>query len=194
MDREMYFLDSNTWIWYLMAEQFGDEILKKDWQKYYVEFVRGTVLLNSYKDKKTLKGVKHQPKIVMTSLLLSEVLNAYLRLLMKEHIDNLPTEKEKKDYTFKKFRDTLTYKEQHRAIIDVFQGMSPFLHFIDDEFNALKPLELLINLSDKYDFNDFYYYNLLKNKHITVVTDDGDFDFEDIEIVTYRYDLIKLNK
>ncbi len=68
------------------------------------------------------------------------------------------------------------------------------LHFLDDEFNALEPLKLLANLTDKYDFNDFYYYNLLKNKNITVVTDDGDFKFKDIEIVTYRYELINLNK
>lgn len=199
MDREMYFLDSNVWIWYLMAEQFGDDILKKDkknWEKqrHYVDFVRSIVTLNTYTDKKTIKALTHQPKIVITSLLLSELINVYLRLLMKDHIDDLPTDKERNEYTFKKFRDTLYYQEQHRYIISVFQEMSPFLHFIDDEFNTLKPLELLANLTDKHDFNDFYYYNLLKNKNITVVTDDGDFKFEDIEIVTYRYGLINLNK
>lgn len=194
MDREMYFLDSNAWVWYLMAEQFGDDILKKDWQKYYVEFVRGIVTLNSYIDKKAIKGLKHQPKIVLTSLLISELTNVYLSLLMKDHIDSLETAKERNEYKFKKFRDTLYYQEQHRYIISVFQEMSPFLYFLDDEFNALNPLELLANLTSKYDFNDFYYYSLLKNKNITVVTDDGDFKFEDIEIVTYRYDLINLNK
>ena len=199
MDREIYFLDSNVWIWYLMAEQFGDDILKKDkekWkkQKYYVEFVRSIVTLNAYTDKKAIKTLTHQPKIVLTSLLISELINRYLRLSMEDHIDSLETAKERNEYTFKKFRDTLYYQEQHRYIISVFQEMSHLLHFIDDEFNALKPLELLANLTDKYDFNDFYYYNLLKNKNITIVTDDGDFKFEDMEIVTYRYDLINLNK
>jgi hypothetical protein len=189
MDREMYFLDSNAWILYLMAEQYGDEILKNDWNLHYVEFVRAIVHINSFK-----KGFVFKPKIVVTSLLLSELINTYLRLLLKEHIENLQTEEEKRSYTFKKFRDTLTYKEQHRNLVTSFQEMSDFLYFIDDEFNALNPLELLNNLTDKYDFNDFYYFNLLKNKNITVVTDDSDFKFEGIEIVTYRSTLLKLMK
>ena len=191
MDREMYFLDTNVWIWYLTAEQFGDSILKNDREKSYVEFVRSIVLLNSYTNKKTINALTYQPKIVMTSLLISELINAYLRLGMKAYINDLP-EDQGNSYNFKKFRKTLDYQDSHRHIIDEIQQMSSFIEFIDDEFISLKPLELLANLTDKYDFNDFYYSKLLKEKKITVVTDDGDFDFHDIEIVTCNDSLIKL--
>lgn len=194
MDREMYFLDSNVWIWFLTAQQFGNESLKEEWHRFYADFTISIILLNSFTDKKTLKHIK-QPKIIITSLLFSELTNAYMRGIMNAYMDEMEyKDDEKKRYSFKKFRKTLEYKDQHRNLIATFQQMSNFLLFIDDEFNSLKPLELFENLTDKQDFNDFYYYHLLKGKNITIVTDDGDFDFEDIEIITNRPSLLALMK
>ena len=139
MDRDMYFLDSNAWIWYINAQQFGDENLK-DRQKHYADFISNIILLNLDTSLRTPKQIK-RPKIVITSLLLSELTNAYMRGAMNAYLEEYSyTEEEKKRYNFKKFRKTLEFKDQYRNLLSIFQSMHSFLHFIDDEFLPQEPV------------------------------------------------------
>ena len=93
--REFYFLDANVWI--AVLESLANSTIGA-YERPYIDFVEAVVVLHSYDDPKLLKKIKNQPKFVMTSLLLSEIINTYLReVAMKNYFgkDNY------KKYNFK---------------------------------------------------------------------------------------------
>ncbi len=42
------------------------------------------------------------------------------------------------------------------------------------------------------DFNDFYYARFCRNNGYSIITDDGDFKFEGVEILTINQELLRL--
>ena len=62
----------------------------------------------------------------------------------------------------------------------------------DDDFCNLNPKEFCKQIGSQADFNDHYYHELFVGKDIPIVTDDGDFIFQDIEIITNNKNLIKI--
>ena len=52
--------------------------------------------------------------------------------------------------------------------------------------------EMLQRIPRIADFNDFYYSRLYRNNGYTIVTDDGDFKFEGVQILTANTQLLAL--
>jgi hypothetical protein len=175
----MYFLDANVWIY---ALQYIITPSSNHWEQVYVDFFED--LIND-----TI-----QPKILMPSVLFSEIVNTYIRQVALEDFKNtsgILNPNFKRD-----FRPTPEYLNAYHSILDDLNSYKSCIQFIDDS-NILSPLpHFLSRAFTNIDFNDKYYYHLLKelskNTAITIVTNDGDFHIEDIPILTVNRDLLAL--
>ena len=191
--RPYYFFDTNAWLAYLV----GSDDLKGNRGEHYADFIEGLIILNNITDPKIIKRYRHQPKIVMSSLLLSEIHNAYSRQISyRQYLDK--NKLSDKDSPYKNFRNTDNYLKDIKLLKAKLDAAKDCIVLIDDYFNSIEPFELIENLPITSDFNDFYYYCWIKliesDYKISVVTDDGDFQYEDIEIITYNHDLRQLSK
>lgn len=75
-DYPIYFFDANVWISGLL---YYGSLSAQPHEKPYQDFVEAVVNLNSISEPKALKRIKNQPKIIIINLLLSEIINAYMR-------------------------------------------------------------------------------------------------------------------
>ena len=173
-----YFLDANVWIASLKNNKYNNADLK---EKQYIDFFDAIIQLNVLSQSLPKKKI-NPPKIVMTSMLLSEIINTYLRkIAMKLFFNDNKYHEFKKEYRDEIYSD---YNKQLKHITTDILAFKDFLHFIDDDFSTIGFDNLLCSLDKKNDFNDLYYYKLLKNKNIAIVTEDKDFCYEDIPIIT----------
>ena len=192
--RPYYFFDTNAWLPYLV----GLDNLQGQRGEFYANLLEDVIYINGITDPQKLKRYKFQPKIIVSSLLLSEIYNAYLRMIAYEGYLK-ESGLERKDLGQKAYRGTEHF-QNHRALMyaNIEVAQNAFL-FVDDNFNALNPLKLLESIPKSSDFNDFYYYSFLKKIEtkdfkVSIITDDGDFAFEDIEIITINHTLRQLSK
>jgi hypothetical protein len=185
---EYYFFDANIWIAAIKQNHCGTIDIRI---KPYIEFFDAVVSLNNITDPKIVKRLKFQPKIIMTSMLLSEIINAYLRKvsMVLFYNNNMTGIDFKRDYREMVHSD---YEKQLKNIVSDIQAFNSMLHFVDDDFKSMDASSIFPFLNRKVDFNDFYYFKLMKSLNIPIVTDDKDFNFEDILILTENTKLLKL--
>jgi hypothetical protein len=173
-----YFLDANVWIASLKNNKYNNADLK---EKYYIDFFDAIIQLNVLSQTLPKKKI-NAPKIVMTSMLLSEIINTYLRkIAMKLFFNDNKYHEFKKEYRDEIYSD---YDKQLKHITTDILAFKDYLHFVDDDFLNIGFDNILCSLDKKNDFNDLYYYKLFKNKNIAIVTEDKDFCYEDIPIIT----------
>ena len=188
-DYKLFFCDANVWIAALKYFGSGPQ---KNYEAPYVDFFQAIIELNVNikNEPKLAKKIKNKPKIVLTSVVLSETINAYMRgIAMKAYFNGDTT-----GYSFKNdYRDNPNsdYKTQFDNLVSDISAFKDYTVLIDDDFSNIKPFELLKNMPSNTDFNDFYYYKLLKDKKIPIITHDTDFLFEDIPIITNNHKLLK---
>jgi predicted nucleic acid-binding protein len=184
-DFPFYFIDTNIWIAYI----------KRDTQKNkfepYFDFIDGIVNINN-SDVSTRKRIKNIPKIILSSVLLSEIINAYLRRVAMRafYNDKLDGKDFKKDY-----RDFLhsDYPKQVSFITSEIMAFESVLHLQNDGFDSDFDISTLVNLG-KNDFNDFYYSAICSREKIPILTEDFDFtNFKDnISIFTKSAKILQL--
>ncbi len=178
LQKKKYFLDANIWI-KILKPPFN--ISAKD-QKYitFVESFKGHIL---------------NPKIVIPSLLLSEIINRYLRDVSFPIFCN-KTGIKREPANFKQFyRTTPQYLSDYVSLCEDIKAYQNYFELIPDELTTtIKQKHILTNLPANIDFNDHYYYLLAKNNKFTIVTDDGDYFVEDVDIITQNNDLVSRAK
>ncbi len=179
-----YFFDSNVWIAFLKYNHKNNADRRFT---PYIDFFEGVVQLNEITDPRLQKKVKNMPKIVMTSMLLSEIINTYLRVVAMPSFLNKPDGNLKRDYRNNIHSD---YDKQLKILLDDIKSYSLIYEYVNDDFIELNPMELLIDLNRKVDFNDLYYMKLMEKHRFVVVTDDGDFDSHDITVLTENQNLL----
>lgn len=168
-----YFFDANVWLAYLEADEGN---ISTDYAL-YIKFIDKIVEGN-------LLEKENEPKIsiVMTSLLLSEIMNRYMRdTAMRKHFG--------KDYRQKNFkndyRPTEHYKTQLSHLLNNFKRFEICFYLLPDNLAELSFFENLPTFEyQEKDFNDFYFYQLAKKYDFPIVTHDGDFLDQDIVIIT----------
>ena len=197
-----YFIDSNVWIALLESLGFSSEPRFEP----YLTFFEGIVSLNIETDPKLLKKIRNKPNIIVTSLLLSEIFNGFMRqVAMKvyysiEATKNGPLTQEEIEKYIRKFefkrdyRKTNDYSEKLGKLKSNFKAYKNYIDFRDDNFTELGPISLVDSISDDADFNDFYYYYSLAPENIPIITDDHDFIFQDIPIITANKRLLDIMK
>lgn len=179
-----YFVDAQVWIYALQ----GDTLLKW-WQEVYVNFFYDIIE----------SELEPRPKIIMPTLLFSEILNTWLtKIALPEYLRNNPLEQGEK-FVFKKhYRNTPHYQENFEKICDDILSLKSSLLFVSDSL-IVSDHPAYINTSiDPFDFNDFVYYTLCremqKSSPLSIVTHDGDFQVCDIPIITNHRDLLALKR
>jgi len=167
-----YFLDANVWIYYLKPRS----TLKRE-EQLYVRFVDGIIRLSDEHPDK--------PKFVWCSILLSEIINTLLRIDMKS--------RGMSDFK-NQYRPSNFYRNSLSALVSDLQGFEPYIKLVEDGFTTMDVFNgLLMNFSPSVDFNDLYYVQLVRSMQGTaIVTNDGDFQFEDVPIVTLNTALLSL--
>jgi predicted nucleic acid-binding protein len=174
-----YFLDANVWIFTL-----GAILAPTDRETVYIEFV-DDLLSGDF-------------QIWTHSLVFSEVFNALLRNSFSDFkrqlllIESNPNERKKiENYLLKKhFRGTPEYNSTLGRIKSDIQSYVPKLSFLDKSYD-LDFGYITKNYPTNSDFNDYLYYEMSLDHSLTIVTDDGDFNFSDVEIYTENQWLLK---
>jgi len=173
-----YLLDSNIWITYLSNPQ-----LPKPKEKVYMSFFED--LINS------------QVSIFTNSLIISEIINAMLRIAFKAYKENLQldpsntlTSQQIQKLEFKSdYRATTDYEVNLKNLKSDLLAYLPFVESLDGKY--MPDLDdLVAKFPDNSDFNDFFYYKMALDQGLTIVTDDGDFYYKRVEILTENGKLV----
>lgn len=177
-----YFLDANVWIYAMQ-----DESLLNSYEILYFNFFYNLI------DSQLLP----QPKIILPTLLFSEIVNTYLtRVAIKDYkaeqgISQSTPLDFKKDY-----RSTNHYRDSYKKICDDIMAFRSSIVFLNDSSVVKNPPSYLNWNVKEFDFNDFFYYHICKEyqkqNNITIITNDGDFRISDIPIITVHKDILDL--
>ena len=198
-DYPFYFFDCNVWIAQLQGS--SEPRLQK-----YINFFEAVINLHSIKDVNLAKKIKNRPRIIVNTLLMSEIFNAYMRQVAMKAYYTLEFTKDgpKSAYEIKNYVNQHDYKKHYRLTGDFkdklaklksdFIAYVDFIDFQDDGLNALDPVSLISSIGEDSDFNDYFYYYSFIEKGIPIVTDDNDFLFQDIIIITANEKLLKVLK
>ncbi len=173
-----YFFDSNFWFPYFLRVNNP-----KANEKPYFDFF-----------EKVLKFPDSpKPKIIVTSALISEVVNRSLRsvAMLKfarsngDDPKNLP-----KGYYKTVYRQSKEFCDDYEYYISNFRGFLGNIVFAKDGSDQYKPSEILSTSNLKLDFNDNLFYMVAKTHGYSIVTHDGDFWVRGVEIITSNQRLI----
>jgi predicted nucleic acid-binding protein len=167
-----YFLDANVWIFAL-----GNPSSNSKGQE-YIDF------LDSLLEKEF--------KIYSHTILISEVFNALMRINFKDfvHTEELRIGKSQKLDFKRDFRQTEEYFQAFSRFQSDIEAYIPFLQMLDKEYNY-EMSYLIKNLPPNSDFNDYLYYEMALDLGLTIVTDDSDFNYGGIEILTENPKLLR---
>jgi predicted nucleic acid-binding protein len=138
-----------------------------------------------------------KPKIVLPSLLLSEILNRLVNdIYYKEYcLANPKPETMTKHKHFKDFyRVSKEYEQDFAMACGSIRGYHQNVELLSDDLNQFSFKDLTKNIPLHLDFNDHLYCQLAKKKGLTIVTGDHDFAVEDIPIITSHPKLLALKK
>ena len=179
-----YFLDANVWLYAIQNSNSLNQQLNR-YEQLYAEF------FNDIFDS----NLDPQPKIIMTGILFSEIVNSYLKkVAMKNYITkfNKPDELDYK----REYRPTSHYLTSYQQIVDDIYSYQECFEYISDR-PILQDEPSIKSISSNFDFNDHFYIHLCK-KHIKdgnellFVTNDSDFIVEDLPILTNNRNLLAL--
>ena len=169
---DKFFFDANIWM-YLFCP-IGN--YRKDIVAKYDGFLK--------------KAIQSKSLIFISSLVLSEFVNAYARVEFNILKKKYPVKY--KDFK-KDFRKTEKYKKLAKEIKTVVKAkILKLSKKINDKFKDINLDKVFENIEEA-DFNDNYYKVLLSGGNIKIVTDDYDFGRVDecLSVVTANHKLLK---
>ncbi|MBS1778135.1 MAG: hypothetical protein JST70_02350 [Bacteroidetes bacterium] len=180
LQKKGYFFDANLWLLFLKPP---NELSQR--QLSYLQF---------FED---FKSNQNCPKIIVTALLFSEIINRYLRdvtyprFYRKEKHQQDPG----KNYYKTVYRTSQQYKIDYALLCDDIRSYQEYCTLVNDELGSKITIDSLFAVPAKgLDFNDNYYCLLSKEHNYAIVTDDQDFFVEDIEILTLNGQLLEKAK
>ncbi len=183
-----YFLDANVWIAALKSMRNASTPSQ---DTTYVNFFDSIVQINAWIGTKHEKKFNVFPKFVMNSMLVSEIFNAYMRnVSMKAFYGpNYASKEFKRDY-----RKSSDYEVQLSLLVADLKSYQDCINIVNDMCREVDPFSVLGSMNNTVDFNDAYYCHYLYDQKIPIVTNDGDFAFQDIDIITSNPKLLSLMK
>jgi predicted nucleic acid-binding protein len=160
-EEDKFFFDANIWMYlYCPLGNYKKKIIEK-----YDGFLK--------------RIIENKASIILSSLVLSEFFNAYLRLEFNILKGNEPD----KYKDFKK--DFKGSKDYQKLMIDIKSTCKNHIlklgKRVDDKFSALDIDRFLKNI-ELHDFNDKYYISLAEYEGLKIVTNDKDFRKTKIDI------------
>ncbi len=172
-DGDKYFFDANIWLYfYCPIGNYNKNTIRK-----YDSFLK--------------KAINSNTAIYISSLVISEIVNRWLRLDFSRV--------KRKDVSMRDFKqDYRSSLHYHSAVKDIQTVFNTQLLKIstplDDRATEISLSDVLNGL-DKIDFNDCYYHHLAKLDNLLIVTNDADFAELDtgISILTANQKLLNDN-
>ncbi len=176
---EKYFLDSNVWIFALsnITNPTPSESIYMDFMGKMLE--NGCIFYSH-------------------SLVISEVFNAIARINFKNYKRFLP--KDPKNRLSVHQIENLDFKRDYRGSDDYLHNFERFksefeiychnIHILDREIEIDVAYQVK-NIDANSDFNDYLYYEMALDLDLTIITDDGDFNYQEIEILTENQTLLR---
>lgn len=179
LESKLYLFDANLWI-KILTPPFSLSARDKKYLTFFQKF----------------KNDPKQPKVVVTSLILAEVINRIIReMYLSKYFKDNPEIKKKYDsnpeyrrsFYKKEYRTSNHFKDSYKKICEEISNYEKFCVYENDEFGVgINALNLLSMPPSDLDFNDNYFVELAKLKGYLIVTDDGDFFIEGVDILTYN--------
>jgi hypothetical protein len=171
-----YFFDANIWIAHLLPTHDTRPYIEK-YRIFFDRVVEQAMATN-------------QPSIIVTSMLISEICNTYLRISFKAYRKE---HESCKDYKWD-YRPSEDFQCQLEKFKTDFAAFKPYIVLEDDYCQKIDPFSILPEMNG--DFNDLYYfYNVREimntKKSLAIVTNDGDFVFSGVTILTENNKLLK---
>lgn len=153
LESDKFFFDANIWMYlYCPLGGYRREIIKK-----YDGFFK--------------KAIQAKSSIFISSLVLSEIFNAWIKLDFNIFRNRNPT----KDINYKKdYRCKEDYKDSVSKIKTEVTKILNITKRIDDRFKDI-PVVALFKETGTFDFNDNYYFAMAKLENFKIVTNDSDF-------------------
>jgi predicted nucleic acid-binding protein len=175
LEKKKYFFDANIWL----------KILKPP-------------LSPSQKDLKYLqfferfRNHKAKPRIVVTALLLSEVINRYLRdVTFTIFCNKQGITKQDSTYYKKAYRPSSKFTEDYISLCEDIKAYQQYYELESDGLGQeIRQKQILNSPPSGLDFNDYYYYQLAMARGYSIVTDDQDFWVPGVEILTLNQQLV----
>lgn len=179
LQKKKYFFDANLWL-KILKPPFH---LKTRDSKYLLFFEK-------------FKNHPQHPKIVLTALVLSEVINRYLReVTFKQFCTNTKNDKPDPSYYKEIYRASPEFQNDYISLCEDIKAYQNYYELIPDGFGTdVKQKDILTSPPVSLDFNDLYYYKLALKHGFVIVTDDKDFFVPDVEIITNNNQLIEKAK
>lgn len=169
-----YILDPNVWL--MIARPPAD--LREN-EREYVDFFDSLVNLASNEKCKT------PPRIFVNGMIISEVFNAFVKTSFRAFYAT-----DQIDRRWKSYRRTPDYSRNVDSLRSDFTTYSEY--FAGPLASEVTPMEVLTSMPMHCDYNDYYYYRIARENNFIIVTNDGDFRFEEVEIVTNHKQLLAL--
>ena len=179
LQKKPYFFDANLWL-KILKPPFG--LSAKD-QKYLSFF------------QKFCEHPNH-PKIAVTTLVLSEVINRYLRdVTYPKYCSKQAQPTPDKSYYKECYRPSPQFLTDYISLCEDIKAYEDFYILFSDGLGTLiKQKDILTSPPQSLDFNDNYYYKMALKNDFTIITDDKDFFVQDVEILTYNNQLLEKAK
>lgn len=169
-----YFFDANIWIAAIVGGSKDKNVIS------YVNLFEAILALNNQPEN-IKKKIKVLPKIRINSVFLSEIINTYLRKIAFSSFMNGSPGNFKTDYRNNHHSD---YDKQLKNIISEIKARESAYIFEKDDFDINLFNDTTSNLSRSIDFNDYFYYSLMKKNNTPIVTHDSDFNsLNDITLI-----------
>jgi predicted nucleic acid-binding protein len=152
-DGDRYFFDANIWLYfYCPIGNYNKDTIGK-----YDGFLK--------------KALSNNTTIYVSSLIASEIINAWLRL----DFNILRRKQTVKDNYKRHYRGSVYYHRVVKNIQAVFNNQLLKISTpLDDRATEISLPDVLSGL-DKTEFNDCYYHHLAKLDNLLIVTNDADF-------------------
>lgn len=172
-----YFFDANVWFFYF------NTLKPRSRQKKYIRFLEEILEFND----------SPKPKIVISNMLISEVINRSLRSIeMPKYAKSLGLASNKipRDFYKKTYRVSDKFCFDYEKHCNNFRNLIPYFEFSKDCSDVLRPKEILNTSILNLDFNDQLFFQFAKKYGYIVVTDDGDFWVKNVKIITANNKLL----
>ena len=155
-DGDRYFFDTNIWLYFycpvISISNYKKTIISK-----YDGFLK--------------KAISHDTTIYVSSLIASEIINAWLKL----DFNILRSKNVVRNNYKQNYRGSAFYHNAVKDIKAVFNNQLLKISTPLDDRAAEISLTDVLNGLDKTDFNDSYYHHLAKLDNLLIVTNDADF-------------------
>ncbi len=179
LQKKSYFFDANLWL-KILKPPFA--LSQRD--KKYLDFFEKFCNHNNH------------PKIVVTTLVLSEVINRYLRdVTYPKFCTKQGHSEPDRSYYKEVYRPSTQYLSDYVSLCEDIKTYEDFYTLFPDGLSTqIKQKDILTSPPQSLDFNDNYYYKMALKNNFTIITDDKDFFVQDVEILTCNNQLIERAK